>query len=277
MQILEDEHERPLVGERLEEAPPGGERLVTPVAAALGPAGECDQGPQMRLDPRIPGRFAQLPPGHLIAVALEDAGLRLHHLPERPEADAVAVGQAPPVTPGGELAFLLDPVVQLEYQAALPDPRHADERHKLRRALLPHAVERPQQQLELTPTTNQRRPLHLLDRRARPRRQRQPDGNRLSLPFGLDRLGLGEVDRLLGRTEGLLADEDPSHRRRVLKPGRRVHDIARGHRLPLRRSSAQSDERLARIDPDPKLDPLLRGPVADRERSPHGPLRVVLV
>ena len=56
VQVLEHQHERPLLGELLEEASPRGERLVPHVAAALGAAGETDERPQVRLHPRVVDR-----------------------------------------------------------------------------------------------------------------------------------------------------------------------------------------------------------------------------
>jgi hypothetical protein len=43
VQILEHEHERPLVGQRLEEATPGGEALLRAGGPLLGEAGERTQ------------------------------------------------------------------------------------------------------------------------------------------------------------------------------------------------------------------------------------------
>ena len=51
VQVLDDEHERPLLGERLEEAAPGGEGLATSVAPELALAAEPDEGEEVRLDP----------------------------------------------------------------------------------------------------------------------------------------------------------------------------------------------------------------------------------
>ena len=51
VQVLEHEHERPLLGERLEEAPPGGEGLSAAVAAEAGVRLESDQRAEVRLDP----------------------------------------------------------------------------------------------------------------------------------------------------------------------------------------------------------------------------------
>jgi hypothetical protein len=52
----------------------------------------------------------------------------------------------------------------------------------------------------------------------------------------------------------------------------RVHDVARGQRF-----GADRDERLARVDADPKLDPLLAGPLADGKRGADCTLGIVLV
>ena len=51
VQVLEDEHERPAVAERLEEAPPGRERLGARVAAALALLCLADQRAQIGHDP----------------------------------------------------------------------------------------------------------------------------------------------------------------------------------------------------------------------------------
>ena len=46
--VLEHHHERPLLGEPLEEAPPGGEEIL---AVGRGPVAEAEQLEQPRLDP----------------------------------------------------------------------------------------------------------------------------------------------------------------------------------------------------------------------------------
>ncbi len=60
VEVLEDEHERPLVGETLEEPPPRGESLVPAIAAAEVRAGEADQRSQVGDDPRVVGDRASL-------------------------------------------------------------------------------------------------------------------------------------------------------------------------------------------------------------------------
>ena len=101
VQVLEDKHRRPLVGQLLEEPPPGVEALGPLVLGLLGPGVEADQQAELRLhracfalvteqpdDLRV-----QLLPRLLGGLCLEDADLVLDHLAERPVGHAVAVGQ----------------------------------------------------------------------------------------------------------------------------------------------------------------------------------------
>ena len=53
MQVLENEDERALLGEALEETAPGRERLVPAIAAELCFAGEPEEREEMRLDTRL--------------------------------------------------------------------------------------------------------------------------------------------------------------------------------------------------------------------------------
>ena len=92
VQVLEDEDEWPLLGDCLEEAPPGGEGFRTVVTAQLMLAFGSDQRPQAPGDPvRIvaleKGRSARTQPllRVLTRVRLEDSRLRLDDLAERPE------------------------------------------------------------------------------------------------------------------------------------------------------------------------------------------------
>ena len=99
VEIVEDEDRDVSLGERLEEPPPGGHALAGDLVALA--AGEADERPQVTIDPRPLGGIVEerrgLPPELLLRldrrVGLQDAGLRLHHLAERPVRDAAAVGQ----------------------------------------------------------------------------------------------------------------------------------------------------------------------------------------
>ena len=110
LKILEDEHERALGRELLEEAPPGCERLDPAVTSELGDVFESGERPKPGCDPvgvrGIDGlrrRPSQLLGGRGIVVRLVDAGLRLDDLGERPERDAVAVCEAATLAPRREL------------------------------------------------------------------------------------------------------------------------------------------------------------------------------
>ena len=76
---------------------------------------------------------------------------------------------------------------------------------------------------------------------------------------------------------GGLVDEDSVHGRRALETSRRVHDITRRHPFALSRARVERDERLAGRDPDPQLEPVLDGEVADGERGTYRALWIVLV
>ena len=151
VQVLEDEHERPLLGERLEEAPPGGERLAAAVSAeaasrppgrragagATRPSAASRSVIERALDGGVQllGRFD-------LGVLLEDPGLRLDDLRERPERDAVAVGEAASLAPGDELGVGVDDALELVDEPALSHARDRDERDELRRPLVAGALER---------------------------------------------------------------------------------------------------------------------------------------
>ena len=159
VEVLDDEDERPLVRHRLEEAPPRRECFAAPVAAELALGREPDEGEQMALDPaahrprrrRAPRRrcviFARRALGWILLV---DSGLRLDDLAERPERDSVAVREAATLAPGDQLGVGLDDPRELEDEATLADPRHADERDELRCPLVArHGVERVPHDAEL--------------------------------------------------------------------------------------------------------------------------------
>jgi hypothetical protein len=112
VQVLKGQHQRPGRGQAVQEAPPGGELLL-----AVGgrgrpsppgtPAADPDQPPQVAGNPgggdrlgHRPGGRGQTPPGQLGAVALQNAGLGLDRLGQRPEGRPVPVGQGPPLPPG---------------------------------------------------------------------------------------------------------------------------------------------------------------------------------
>ena len=141
MQILEHEHERPLLGEGLEKAAPGGYALRRPGRLFLRNSGERAQVPLEPLTLRGVGAELgdgadELLLGLLGRVVLEDARLCLDDLGQRPEGHSLAVGKRPALAPRDEFGVLLDRSEQLEDEPALADPGDADDCDQLGRALL---------------------------------------------------------------------------------------------------------------------------------------------
>ena len=198
VQVLEHEHERPLARRAPRRSgarprTPRRRRRRRPRRRRPSPTSgrRCDSTQRRPSTRRPHASFAR--PSAVGVVALEDAGLRLDHLAERPEGDAVAVGQAAALPPGDQVRRALDRLEELEHEPALADPRHADERDELRRALVRHAGRaRPRAARPRARATDERcAPLHAVDAdpRARLRRASQA-GTGSALPFAVDRLAV---------------------------------------------------------------------------------------
>jgi hypothetical protein len=97
--------------------------------------------PLLRLSDALHHRLVQLALDILRRVALEDSGLRLHHLSERPERHALAIRKRAAVPPVDEVGLRFDMREQLGDETALADPGNTDDRYERRRVLLPCALE----------------------------------------------------------------------------------------------------------------------------------------
>ena len=104
-----------------------------------------------------------------------------------------------------------------------------------------------------------------------------PDGDRLRLPLRLYRPRLLVVDDVSRGAIRRLVGEDAVDRRGALQAGRGVHDVARGHALALGGARIERDEDFAGRDPDPELEAVLDGELADREGCADRPFGIVLV
>jgi hypothetical protein len=218
--------------------------------------------------------------GLRLGVGLEDAGLGLDHLSERPEGDALAVRERPPLPPARQARHRIDALEQLPHEARFADSGNADERHELRLPLASRPRERVHEHVQLLLASHERGPPDLAHvcSEPRPRLNRLPHGNRVLLSFRVDRLRVPVVDRAGRRTIRGRVDENPVLGRSGLDAGGGVHDVARGHPLALAGVGAERHERLAGGDPDPHLElAFLLGPVAHGERGPHRAFRIVLV
>ena len=211
-------------------------------------------------------------------VGLEDPGVRLDDLAERPEAHALAVREGAALPPGDDLLVGVGDLEQLGDEAALADAGHADERDELRRLLRARPRQRVGEEVALALPPDERRPQLLLDvaAEARAGADRLPHLDRLGFPLRLDRRRVAVVDRVARGAVRPFADEDPVDRRRALQPRGRVDDVAGDHRVALAGLRSERDERLAGVDGGADLQ-LLADRVADRERRPHRALGVVLV
>jgi hypothetical protein len=288
VEVFEHEDERALVGDALEEPSPGRERLVLARGASPGVVVDSGKWAEVRERPvdvvrrdRLCDDVLELPFGLFLGVRLEDPGVGLDHLAERPEADALTIRKRAALAPVDELRVMLDRLEELVDEAALPDPGLADERHELGGADAPRALERVQQRVELALTADKWRPhaARDVDADARSRLYCLPRGDRLGFALRLHGLGFPVVDRVAGRTPGRLADEDAVDRGVRLQSRRGVDDVAGDHALALVRPCVERDQRLPRVDADAELELclLVEDPVPDREPCADGTLGVVLV
>ncbi len=228
LEVLEHEHERAPLGERLEEPAPGGERLAAVIGGQLLVAREPHERLEVSGDPlRVgrlgndgPNRVCELLGRDLRRIGLEDAGLGLRHLAQRPVGDPLPVGQRATLAPEDQVGIALDGLEELPDQPGLADPRYAHERQELGLALRPHAGQRVDQQVELLLPPDEwcLDVLGDVDAVSRAGLDRFEDRDRLGLSLGLDRLGLPELDRLLRRSLRSRVDENSVLGSRVLQP-----------------------------------------------------------
>jgi len=284
VQVLEDQHRRPLVGQSLEELPPSGEVLgATPsgirVGAGADERSQALEDPVVVLQPEPRYRLGQLLPGLVRRIALEDPGLCLGHLGEGPVADALAVGQRATLSPVGEVRLRVDHLPELVYESALADPGHAHERDELRRTLLARAGQSAGQQVQLAAAAHERGPgLPEVDAEAGARLLRLPDGDRIGLAFGGHRLRLPEANHLSRRALGRLVHEQAVHGSRALQARRGIDHVPRDHALTLGRSRVEGDQRLAGRNCDAHLQlAVLHDRVPNRQAGANRTLGVVFV
>ena len=104
----------------LQEASPCGERLL--LLGRFGGRLQAHERSQAVLDPALRlgiglgDRLIELGRDRGLIVGLQDPGLGLHDLSQRPEADPVPVGQASALPPGDELRELIDVSGELAHE-----------------------------------------------------------------------------------------------------------------------------------------------------------------
>ena len=149
VQVLEYEDGRTILRDLLQESSPSGEEFL-----ALGRGGRShpEKWQQPLAEPCMFGPFGkdrvQLRLRDLRPIGFQDPGVGFHDLPERPECDALPVGQAPALVPGDEAGQGIDVSAQLGDEAALPDTGLTDDGDELdgarRRGLVEQALEEGQ-------------------------------------------------------------------------------------------------------------------------------------
>ena len=276
VQVLEDEGDRALGGDPLEERSPRREQLF---ARHLGRRVDAKQDEERCLDPG-PLRLVGHPPfdglGDLRArgrfvVGLGQSGARADHLAERPERDALAVRGRSPAVPEDRLDDPVEVLRQLPDEPALAGSGHADDGHDPRSSLATGRVEQVLEQAELAVAAEERR-LELVAPSAAAAFGDDTDGAEcrhrrfLALEDLIARRF--ECDRLVGGAFGGLADQHGSGLRDRLQPRRRVDQVARDHALVRR---AERHCRFAGQDAgagtDARPEGLDRG---DDDRGPRG-------
>ena len=218
VQVLNHQHGRALLGQRLQEPPPGRERLHPPVAAKLHAAGQPHQGRQVLSHPgrlrlladEAGDRPLQLGGGLLGRIGVQDAGLGLDDLPQRPQRHPLPVGQAAALTPGDQLPVGLDQLREFPDEPAFADPRHPDQGHQLRRLLGAGSGQRVGEQAAFPLPSDQGPDRRLVDVHPEtgPRPKHQPHRHRVGLALGIDRLRRLISDLPVGGPEGRRIHQD---------------------------------------------------------------------
>ena len=301
VQVLQHQHQRPPGGQPVQEAPPGGERLVAAAGLDRGAVALADQPAQVPGDPvgrlRVVGHGVGDDPGQATPdpvgrVGLEDAGLGLDDLGQGPVGHPAAGGGGTALVPGrgaalapaDQLVLGVQGPAELGHQPALADPGRAEQGDQLGPAAVPGPPERLQQQAQLAVAADQRhRPGgQAVHAGAVARLQGAPHAHRPGPPGQGEQAGRAVADRPLGRPAGRLRHQHRPAGRGLLEPGAGRHRVARD-------PHAVGDQRLPGGHGDPQLHPvpILRWAVggtrlpagqrvADGQGGPDRPLGVVL-
>ena len=208
-------------------------------------------------------------------VRLQDPGLGLDHLTERPERDSLAVRETPATTPGDETGVVLERALELPDEPALADSGNAHQGHQLNGAVAASASERVQDQAQLLLSTHERSERRALVRRSQvgDRPQRLVDDDRLGFPAGLEQPALAVLDCPVRRPVRRFADEHGVDVGGLLDAERRRDDVTGRDSLSGTGGRTELNDGIAGADADANT----ANRVADRERGPDRAFRIVLV
>ena len=265
--VLEEQDQRLHVCDAVHHLARGpGDLLWAPLA--LEGFHQSGRQPEHVRDSLLGAALAQLFERLLERVVVRDAGRSLHHLGERPVRDAFAVGKRST----HEHARSLHAVEELSRQAALSDTGLAVDREQMRAAVAEAALERVLEELELVLPADERSA-----RAERPRRPVEhvddaPCAQRPVDPLELERPGVLDDEGAGSEAVRRRPHEDLSRSCSLLQSRGEIHGLpGREGRL------GAVDDDLARLDPDPRLEPKLVHRVTDCQSRTCRALGVVLV
>ena len=282
VQVLEDHHDRVLIGESLEEGAPRTKELLR-----INTRLEAEQGQQRALDRpslvlvgnEVRRRRRDLGSSLLLVIRFTKSRSLADHLAERPEGDALAVGRAAAVVPQDRFLQPVDVLQEFPRQTRFAYASRADDADQPRPALAIRRVKQLLQQAHLVFAADEWR-FQLLAAVSPATfghdAHRSPCRDRGGLALErLVRLAL-ERDRVVRRTLCRLADENGAWLGRRLQSARGVHQVPGHHALA---GSPDSHSRLSRKNARARLDarPELRYGAYKVEGRPHCAFRVVLL
>ena len=283
MQILEDEQQRALLGEQLQDA------AQTPVELGLRNLGGRVRAARRGRDAEDVGgrgrhraQLVEIPSSDLLEerpelgrdlrrfLALEDAGGALHDLGHRPVGDPLPVRKT---AAPEHRADVRGSGTDLLEQAALADAGRPHHGRRPGQPFAHHLLPQPEQLRELLLPADERAAPRLSPRRCLARIDDFPDRDRLRLPLRHDGLSLAVLDCVLRPLVGQLADDDTVDRRTALDSRGGVHHVTGGFADLLAGVRADHDDRFARVDAgsDVEVQPVVgRVQLLDRLRDRDG-------
>ena len=286
MDVVDDEHERLLAGDRGKEAPDGPCELLGRCRSLVDREQPCRLRRDRLAMRSIGEEHVKLLPDCACRLLFTDPRKAAHDLGDGPVRDPFAVGKA---AAARRASTWRDVSEELAGKSRLAGARLSDDGHEPARALGTDRFERGHERLELRAATDERR-------NRTPRRlaggghPEQPEGGqRLGLSLHPDRLQRLHRHRSADKPRRRLAEQHLTRLCRLLKTRRDVDRVAEHHRIaadePLTLGGTR--DHLTRVHTHPHGDahavPLLEfdiqvgDPLLDLERGPASPERVVLV
>ena len=284
VEVLQHDDQRLFESQLFDEAQPGGEVLLALGRRRL----ETEQRPQAVSHPGVVVAIGhddvELRRDRRRIVGLENAGLCLDDLRERPIAHPLTVGWAAAQAPPDHLGSGVDVAEQLVDQPGLADAGFADDEGELGRGgggLVEQFLDAGE--LRLAANKRCKRLVEGVAAGARDRRLGEPDLDRLALALGGDGRQLLVDDGADGEVVGRSAHDHAVGRRRSLKASGGVDGVAGQEATTRGGVDVETHESLAGVDADAGLQRAAVGTgsalqgIEDAQAGAHRPFGVVLV